>query len=312
LLATLRPARYTRAKSSERVSRPRGRSTLLRRQTLAALEAPALQNRPPRACAHAHQEAVGLLALSLVRLIRPFHVPSLARCLRLRPSTIRASPHLVRQVRNHPPPGALPPTRDHPGERRSISSLLRTRQSRHIRPLAPPPHPPAASVHTPLWTLWTTTSCPLPVAPSSSIPVHRVGVATAAGAPPPAAVTSLRPLVARDYRILRPACPASCLRLPHPASRKPAIHLLFLTPSAWRETTIPIFNRKAGLCGRSLPRFRTFSPPVDSPVDKLMSRPANSPSSSTEHSPPKPRAQPKPLLFAHPLSPHCCGKTMYA
>jgi hypothetical protein len=77
LFATDRPARYTRAKSSDRVSLPRDRSTRLRRQPLATLVAPALEHSPTSARAHALPKTVRLLALALVRLICPLHVPSL-------------------------------------------------------------------------------------------------------------------------------------------------------------------------------------------------------------------------------------------
>jgi len=78
LFATDRPARYTRAKSSDRESRPVDRFTRgLGRETFATLVAPALEHGPARASAHALTEPVHLLAVAFVRLIGPLHVPSI-------------------------------------------------------------------------------------------------------------------------------------------------------------------------------------------------------------------------------------------
>ena len=53
-------------------------SRRLRRQTLATLVAPALEHSPSRARAHPDPEPMSLLALALVRLVRPLHYSSLA------------------------------------------------------------------------------------------------------------------------------------------------------------------------------------------------------------------------------------------
>ncbi len=50
---------------------------MLGREAFAAFVAPALENRSAGFCTHAHAKPVGLLALALIGLIRPFHISSL-------------------------------------------------------------------------------------------------------------------------------------------------------------------------------------------------------------------------------------------
>jgi hypothetical protein len=185
-------------------------------------------------------------------------------------------------------------------ERRSISSLLRTRQSRFPR-LAP------RSLRTlplqaytgacgycgdrptdrhPLTVDWCTT-------------VDRSPPLTAPSALPPP-TTALPASTPTPWSLRAPAPPILSLRQTRPPQPS---HLL-------PETTFPIFNRKPGVCERHVPPFRTFSPAVDTPVYNFHFLPANCHSLAPIGTPPDPPLQSKGLHFTHFPSHEVCGKTM--
>lgn len=255
---------------------------------------------------------MSLLALPLVRLISPLHVPSLANCLQLGPAAIWTASCPVRLRRVSPgaktPPGQPEifggaPQYTKPPPQPSIAPYTHSR---------PPPPPPAASVHSLLWIVWTKTPSPAAVAPAPEAPVNYPLPPAAPSAPsvPPVPLTRApTPYQSRPIRVPSLAStPSSPVFGPFRAPIQDPIP----PPSATRETTFPIFNRKAGLCGRWLPGFRTFSTAVDSTVDNLVAPPANQRSLPSERGPPSPPAQAKPLHFASPSSHHACGKSMCA
>ena len=253
-----------------------------------------------------------LLALSLVRLIRPLHVPSLANCSQLRPAAITTAPSPVRPRRLAPAPGTRQPGGCHPGSAAVYQASSAAVNRVQYRPFRSPAYPPAASVHSLLWILWTTTPSSAFVTSSPAAPVSAALTPTAPSEPSKPRLPLLISLAPHRPQSVRATSPAITSSSRLPASPKPTIQDLLPAPLARRETTFPIFNRKPGLCGCWLPRFRTFSPPVDSSVDKPAALPANLSSLPSERQPLPPIAQAKPLHFAHPYSHPACGKSMFA
>jgi hypothetical protein len=95
------------------------------------------------------------------------------------------------------------------------------------------------------------------------------------------------------------------VRLAHGAPRKEAIR----RSTTRSEITIPIFNRKRGLCGHRVPSFSTFCTGVDIPVDTACLVPANTRSAASATPTVTRRFSPKALHFPEFRSRSPCGKT---
>jgi hypothetical protein len=286
-------------------------SPWLRRQSLATLQAPTLEHGPSSPCAHAHPESVSLCALALVRLVSPFHIPSLAsgqRCDHGRPTRHTSAPTL--SAINVPPNSHTViwdtrPQSTYTAERRSISSAISARQSPLLPLLAFLPQLTLQAYTAPCGYCGQDRVAPRSQANRPQTPVDRRLHLAAPGAPSTNRSALPRTIGASPAATLDLSF-ASCFCPSAPEQARQAQSATQTTPT---EITFPIFNRKLGLCGRCLPGFCTFCTGVDSPVDSMTITPANrrySPATSTpSHSPSTTKA----LHFPRITHQHPCGKT---
>ena len=281
---------------------------------------------------------MSLLALTLVRLIRPLHVPSLIALAPGRSSSAgtlskpfvgapplfpQAGPHKGWRSIQVPSPLVNPSTAASPphADRRRVPWLSAKPKNSYPSP--------AASVHRYLGILWISPLRHPFAAPKPRAPVDRARDPTA-----PSARSGTWPLL--DCRRTTAAAPCRssigfgrspycAVLVPHPTEGEPPGRHRGTRPAppptsrprtdsrgpadqGWEKPTFPIINRKRGLCGRRVPLFYTFSTPVDLVVDKWHLIPANALSFGQDIKVISGTPTGKKVQIPHFYSPHACGK----
>jgi len=251
---------------------------------------------------------VSLLALPLVRLISPLHVPSLANCLQLGPAAIWTASCPVRLRRVSPgaktPPGQPEifggaPQYTKPPPQPSIAPYTHSR---------PPPSPPAASVHSLLWIVWTKTPSPAAVAPAPEAPVNYPlppAAPSAPSVPPVPLPRAPTPYQSRPIRVPSLAStPSSPVFGPFRAPIQEPIPPTF----SHARNDFPHFQQKS----RSMRPLASRFPHVFHSCGQHCGQPRSSPCKSTfsaleTRAPISPRAG-KTIALCVPLLPPCLWK----
>jgi len=318
---------------------------------------------------------VGLLALTLVRLIRPLHVPSLIAFaphayLDLDPEArIRSSRwcrvHYYAAAPASPAvrAAAEPPTgpkhqrvakyTSHPFPRQmqavDVPPAISTPASTPVSMLRSPPaaggH--ASSVHRHLWILWKLCPGPHSSARSSTSVEDRLwnrrsrrtlrahgyllhhadrgprGVVTpsraqrrsrpprqrgSVRAPAGSSTTPCQPCVEPDAAPGRATSSATPRGTGEPHPKEPLHPALDHPLSLGEKPPFPNINRKSAVCGDRISSFRTFSTPVETPVEKPSLMPACRRYYSQKSEAKTHPAQNKTMDFPHFWAPPACGK----